>query len=744
MFYKTNFKSLKRAQKGSIIVLSALSIVALFGFLGLVVDGGWIYLNYTKLHQAADAASLAAAMEMPNFEDAKVEALEYSALNGFANGVNNTVVSLKQNTEATVSSERNWVYVSIEQEIPVFFMRIFGYNTFKIAEKSAAVGYSFLPMTVSGTGVYGVTGIQFLSAFGENGLKHWGDSYGCKYLSGSPNSSENGLLNPEYREEGYEYTLTIPSDYATTNNTTLCSVEIYDADCYNADWDGIDEMKSINDCPSGRKPSQATASTTFSIYAPDETPYNTSDDVLVGQWTWNDGDSTSETDMQWYSPANFTFDTSSYPAGNYRVVVKAGEGTSNNIYHLRGGPPLVKNEGEFSDTSTSEPVEAEYTMQMTIYDWDNVLNGSYVDEVEITICGNSVRNVSGFDSSKIITGGYKGKLLTRNSQWEIVKVDITDLVTTPELTVTFLDVGRIVLGQSAGNHTNKVKDVKIYQDGNLIASESLGDEIPYSSVYNGPSEDVSATSKPVYTLEWEAYSWDTSYECSVIANGNIVNWESQGYSSSNGTKSYSCDVSNFIGGDDGLISVVDNTHTNTNKFRNMILKRDGVAVNTLVGSSWKEPTSMADNTTFEYSGLGSDAGWGEGSQFNSRNGTGLSGTSSLCMQYDKSGTVTVCLGDVPPEASNVNLHVEKFDTDVGAQSITYWDVDVDGNQNTITGTGTLTGNGKWKEDIILVPDSYPGGSLYATYKAGSGDTSTWFMWFENSIPGVPGKVRLVE
>jgi hypothetical protein len=725
------------------VLLSALSIVALFAFLGLVVDGGWIYLNYTKLHQAADAAALAAAMEMPNLEKAKAEALEYAALNGFANGVNNTTVSFTQNTTSTVVEQRNWVYVTINHEMPVFFMRLFGFNTYKISEQSAAVGFSFLPMTISGTGVYGTTGIQFLSAFGENGLKHWGDAFGCKYLSSAPNSSENGMLNPEYREDGYDYNLTIPTDYATINNTSMCCVEIFDADCFNANSSGIDEMKSINDAPSGRTPSQATATTVFSVYAPDETPYNTADDTLICQWAWAAGDSTADTDMKWYMPPGFSFDTTDHGPGSYRVNVKAGEGTSNNIYHLRGGPPLIKNSGEYGQSASSIPEGTEFAMQMDIYDWDNKSGNTYVDEVQIEICGNIVRNVSGFGPATIITGGYKGQLLTKNNEWNTVKVDITALVTSTELTVSFLDVGNLVLGNAPGNHTNKVKNVKIYQDGVEIASEAMGSDIPYSSPYAGPSVNAGPP-KSVYTLEWEAYSWSTSYECSVIMNGHSVNWESQGYCSSSGTKTYSVDVSDFVGGDAGRISVVDNTHTNTNKFRNMVLKKDGAVVNTLVNGAWAEPTSMAADTSYAYSGLGSDAGWGEGSQFNSDNGTGISGISALCMQYDQSGTVTVCLGDIPPEAAGVNLHIEKFDTDVGAQSITYWDKDIEGGQDTISGTGTLTGNGLWKEDIVQVPVGYPGGTLYASYQAGKGDTSTWFMWFENSIPGVPGRVRLVK
>ena len=55
-----------RAQKGQAIVLVALILVALFGFLGLAVDGGRGYLDRRGMQGAVDAAALAAAYNYMN------------------------------------------------------------------------------------------------------------------------------------------------------------------------------------------------------------------------------------------------------------------------------------------------------------------------------------------------------------------------------------------------------------------------------------------------------------------------------------------------------------------------------------------------------------------------------------------------------------------------------------------------------------------------------------------------------
>ncbi|PKK90393.1 MAG: hypothetical protein CVV64_08495 [Candidatus Wallbacteria bacterium HGW-Wallbacteria-1] len=708
------------ARRGSIVVLLAVASVVLFSFLGLVVDGGLIYLNHQRMTKAADAASLSAAMEMPSESRALEEALQYASLNGFTNGVNDTVVTM---TKKPASSNPNWVYVGISKKVPLFFMRILGFNTYAIDTESAAVYYSYLPMSITGTGVYGTRGIQYLSIFGENAKKSYGDPY-------SPKWEMDGTPNLEFNPAGYNFMIEVPTDYYARNGTNMLAVEIFDADCWNANGSmspsasGVDEIHLKADgYPAGHPPvGNGYTTTHYSLYAPDDTPNNYDDDVLIAGWSWKEGDPTADTDMQWYSPAGFTFDTNG-TSGKYRVNVTSGDGTANNVFHLRSGPPRTK-AGELEAVNSAAGITASFTLSFDYYDLDTTTIGNNKDEIEIVIDGTGYRNHSVFN------------LKTTNNQWKSASLDITQYVKNGVCEISFRDVGAVLSGAAASDWDNDIRNIVVLKDGVQVYSRAPAFDVPLGGGGNFTFQASDAAAPPVYTMEWKAYDWDSATECMVFFNDANLNWQDQGLTSNNGTKTYSVDVTNFVGGDKGSVSVVDNTHTTTNWFSNMVLKKDGVVMQEFNNLAKTEPTAIP--TTYEYTGLGSEAGWGEGSQFNPANGTSMAGISSLEMEFVMNGTVNVCLGTVPPEAAGVNLHIQKFDTDVGAKSVSYWD------NNGNTWPGVLSGNGTWKEDIIKMPDNYAGGEMYATYQAGSTDTSTWYMWFENSMEGMPGKVRLVK
>ena len=72
-----------RAQRGQAIVLVALILVALFGFLGLALDGGRGYLDRRSMQASVDAAALAAAYNYMN--NSSYALAEQAATNQFAN-----------------------------------------------------------------------------------------------------------------------------------------------------------------------------------------------------------------------------------------------------------------------------------------------------------------------------------------------------------------------------------------------------------------------------------------------------------------------------------------------------------------------------------------------------------------------------------------------------------------------------------------------------------------------------------
>jgi len=130
-----------------------------------------------------------------------------------------------------------------------------------------------------------------------------------------------------------------------------------------------------------------------------------------------------------------------------------------------------------------------------------------------------------------------------------------------------------------------------------------------------------------------------------------------------------------------------------------------------------------------------------GSQvFNPNNGTSISASSGICLNFFQSGTVDVTLGAIPTQAAGGNLTINKFDTDVGATNINYTCSSLPGQ----TFPGTLAGNGQFAADTLTLPKTYTTGTWVAHYTAGHADTSCWNMSYSNSGPGTPGQIRLVR
>ena len=75
-----------RDERGQMLPMVAVSLVALLGFTGLVVDSGRAYVAYRQLQSATDAAALAAAQALPNTTATNVAAT-YGGATGGLNAV---------------------------------------------------------------------------------------------------------------------------------------------------------------------------------------------------------------------------------------------------------------------------------------------------------------------------------------------------------------------------------------------------------------------------------------------------------------------------------------------------------------------------------------------------------------------------------------------------------------------------------------------------------------------------------
>ncbi len=107
-------------EDGSSIILVCAVMVVLIGISALVVDVGRFYLVNHQLSNAADAAALAGARELPeSSSSAKSKAKEYAEKNGI------DAEEVKEEVKVQVNLNENTVTVTTEQKVPFLFGRIF-------------------------------------------------------------------------------------------------------------------------------------------------------------------------------------------------------------------------------------------------------------------------------------------------------------------------------------------------------------------------------------------------------------------------------------------------------------------------------------------------------------------------------------------------------------------------------------------------------------------------------------------
>jgi hypothetical protein len=163
----------ERRQEGQAIVLIALMIIVLFGVIGLAIDGGIGYYYNNQAERAAGAAALSGVIFMPgqftpaqavpggSRNDATDRAIDEARRNGYdindaASGVTVTV--------AAVAGFDNKLSVTVSRNAPVFFMQLFGINTYRVSRTAIATYLPPLSLGQPGTQVGSTT-----SALGSAG-----------------------------------------------------------------------------------------------------------------------------------------------------------------------------------------------------------------------------------------------------------------------------------------------------------------------------------------------------------------------------------------------------------------------------------------------------------------------------------------------------------------------------------------------------------------------------------------------
>lgn len=134
------------ASSGQTLIVVAVSLAALLGFVGFATDVG-VMLHQKRLAQtAADAAAMAGASQLSPIAGQNcltsgitTAGQQAATQNGFTNGVNGTTVSINDApTLGPNSGTCGYVQAIITQSSSVFFARLFGPNTMSVSARAVA------------------------------------------------------------------------------------------------------------------------------------------------------------------------------------------------------------------------------------------------------------------------------------------------------------------------------------------------------------------------------------------------------------------------------------------------------------------------------------------------------------------------------------------------------------------------------------------------------------------------------
>ncbi len=137
-----------KKESGQSIILVALALVVLCGFAALGVDIGVQSTSQGQLQNAADAAALAAAAELPSASTAKTKAAQYAQINGVDAG--------KTTATTPYNGNANRIEVVCKDTVQFSFAQVFGLKSKEItaravAEKTGFTGGPFAYAIFSGS-----------------------------------------------------------------------------------------------------------------------------------------------------------------------------------------------------------------------------------------------------------------------------------------------------------------------------------------------------------------------------------------------------------------------------------------------------------------------------------------------------------------------------------------------------------------------------------------------------------------
>ena len=273
-----------REESGAALVWITGSMVMLLAFSALAVDLAWIYLNASRLQNAADAGALAGVVNIPGFPDqAQADAEDAAQANGYPVGGFNSVT--------TNPLSDNDLEVTISTSVPTYFLKALGIGTFTISRTATATYVKPVPLG-SPSSCFGVGSLNnvegctlsaqqnyWAAINGRFTAREHGDPFATQCdqseSEGTCTDSTAGgdgpwdtnasALNSQYRPAGYYYAVEVPE------GKTAITIEIFDA--------GFDNGSQPGDAEPLSSSAGGGVDMIYQVYDIDTTPLNPYDNV---------------------------------------------------------------------------------------------------------------------------------------------------------------------------------------------------------------------------------------------------------------------------------------------------------------------------------------------------------------------------------------------------------------------------------------------------------------------------------
>jgi len=129
----------RNGTRGFVGITTALIITGMLAFTGLAFDVGYIEWSRMNVQSAADAAAMGALreLELGNTNTIATAGQNDAALNGYTNGVGNTMVAINSPPlSGSYIGDSHAVEAVISRTIPTFFMMIVGANSLQISARA--------------------------------------------------------------------------------------------------------------------------------------------------------------------------------------------------------------------------------------------------------------------------------------------------------------------------------------------------------------------------------------------------------------------------------------------------------------------------------------------------------------------------------------------------------------------------------------------------------------------------------